>query len=187
MKKKKSNQSKPIPSSSNTLNQLVDRDAHNLWSRKILEPLLPQLSFFKRINCSQILAWTGELVKLNLNDSFSFWWRLSGNLKNLTPGGLCRNRAWKVLTMWPSGAGSPAQCRRAWRSCAPRLCGPSEGCQSPGPFDWDAPGTWCVQMPFSAPEEWRRGGVTGHGQIKMGLIIAIWLRMDLDKKNKKTM
>lgn len=157
---------------------------------KKLKPLLPQFSFFKIINCSQILAWTGELslslfleMKLKLNDSarrddlsllvFSFSWTPSGNWKDLNPGGQRWNGVWKVLTMWPSVVGSPARCRRAWRSCAPRRYGLSEGEQSPGPFDWDAPGTWYVQTPSSAPEEPRRGGVTGQDQIKMGETIAV--------------
>lgn len=60
----------------NTLNKLDARDAHNLWSEgKKMKPLLPQLSFFKIISCSQILAWTRKLSalflqeKLNLNGS----------------------------------------------------------------------------------------------------------------------
>lgn len=150
-------------------------------------------AFSKTISCSQTSAGTRKLSalslqeKLNLNGSarqgelsavfFSFTWTPAGNWKDLTPGGRCRNGAWKVLTMWPAGAGSPARCRRAWRSCAPRRCGPSEGCRSLGPFDWGAPGTWCVRTPSSAPEESRRGGVTGQDPIQMDMFIAIWLRM----------
>lgn len=142
---------------------------------------------------SQLLAWTGELCSFP-GSEIEFKWRRSpgwpelffcffrrtspGNWKDLIPGGWPRNGAQSVLTMWPLGAGSHARCRRARRSCAPRRCGPSEGWGSPGPFDLNAPGTWCGRKPSSAPEESRRReGCGGQNWIQMGKAIAICLKL----------